>query len=133
MPPHAVRHRHGNAPFPWPLMYPSSPSAPRWTARVPALPAPEAYAPIPTSQHPQTTHAPVPRRDGMTIERLWIAHYPAVVPAEIDVDQYPSIPAMLDESIRLYRDRPAFSNMGKCITYGEAETLSNRFAASLLG
>src|SRR5690606_11273818 len=28
---------------------------------------------------------------------------------------------------------PAFSNMGKCITYGEVETLSNRFAAYLLG
>src|SRR5690606_30063963 len=133
MPPHAVRHRVGNAPFPWPLLEPSGPSAPRWTARVRALPAPEAYAPIHTRQYPQTTHAPVPRRDGMTIERPWLAHYPAGGPAEIDVDQYPSIPARLDASTRLYRDRPAFSNMGKCITYGEVETLSNRFAAYLLG
>ena len=69
----------------------------------------------------------------MTIERPWLAHYPPGVPAEIDVDQYPSIPAMLDESIRQFGHRPAFSNMGKCISYDELDTLCNRFAAYLLG
>src|SRR5690606_21304196 len=72
-------------------------------------------------------------RDGMTIERPWLAHYPPGVPAEIDVVQYPSIPAMLDESIRQFGQRPAFSNMGKCVSYDELESLSRRFAAYLLG
>ncbi len=69
----------------------------------------------------------------MTIERPWLAHYPAGVPAEIDVDEYSSIPAVLDQSIRQFGDRPAFSNMGKCLSYDEVDTLSGRFAAYLLG
>ena len=69
----------------------------------------------------------------MTIERPWLAQYPAGVPAEIDVDEYPSIPAVLDQSIRQFGDRPAFSNMGKCLSYDEIDTLSRKFAAYLLG
>src|SRR5690554_1823842 len=66
-------------------------------------------------------------------ERPWLASYPEGIPAEIDADEYPSIPALLQEAIDKYRDQPAFSNMGVSITYGELDTLSNRFAAYLLG
>ena len=66
-------------------------------------------------------------------ERPWLANYPDGIPAEIDADEYPSIPALLQETIDSYRDRPAFSNMDVSITYGELDTLSNRFAAYLLG
>ncbi|GAA4865619.1 long-chain fatty acid--CoA ligase [Luteimonas vadosa] len=69
----------------------------------------------------------------MSIERPWLAHYPEGVPAQIDVDEFPSIPSVLESAIRTYRDRPAFSNMGKAITYGELDTLSSHFAAYLLG
>src|SRR5690606_27946766 len=65
-------------------------------------------------------------------ERPWLANYPAGIPAEIDADEYPSIPALLQEAIDNYRDRPAFSNMGVSITYGELDTLSQQFAAYLL-
>ncbi len=66
-------------------------------------------------------------------ERPWLANYPQGIPADIDADEYPSIPALLQEAIDKYRDRPAFSNMGVSITYGELDALSNRFAAYLLG
>ena len=66
-------------------------------------------------------------------ERPWLASYPEGIPAEIDADEYPSIPALLQEAIDKYRDQPAFSNMGVSITYGELDTLSNQFAAYLLG
>ncbi len=69
----------------------------------------------------------------MTLERPWLAHYPASVPAQIDVDEFPSIPAVLEGAIRQYSERPAFSNMGKEITYAELDSLSSRFAAYLLG
>jgi len=69
----------------------------------------------------------------MTTERPWLAQYPAGVPAEIDVDEFPSIPAVLEQSIRRYGDRPAFTNMGKSLTYGEIDQLSRQFAAYLLG
>ena len=66
-------------------------------------------------------------------ERPWLANYPEGIPAEIDADEYPSIPALLQEAIDKYRDQPAFSNMGVSITYGELDTLSRQFAAYLLG
>ncbi len=68
----------------------------------------------------------------MSIERPWLASYPAGVPEQIDADEFPSIPAVLDQAIRNYSDRPAFSNMGKTITYAELDTLSNQFASYLI-
>ncbi|MFZ5657505.1 MAG: long-chain fatty acid--CoA ligase [Pseudomonadota bacterium] len=69
----------------------------------------------------------------MTLERPWLASYPPGVPAEIDVDEYPSIVAVLQNAIEKYRDRPAFSNLGRTITYADVDRLSARFAAYLLG
>ena len=68
----------------------------------------------------------------MSIERPWLASYPQGVPAEIDVDEYPSIVSVLDNAIAKYRDRPAFSNLGKVLTYGDIDRLSNEFASYLL-
>ncbi|WP_242107617.1 long-chain fatty acid--CoA ligase [Luteimonas aquatica] len=69
----------------------------------------------------------------MTLDRPWLSNYPAGVPAEIDVDEFPSIPAILEKTIESYRDRPAFSSMGKRLSYAELDALSKRFAAYLLG
>ena len=69
----------------------------------------------------------------MTVARPWLAHYPEGVPHEIDPDEFPSVVAVLESAIALYRDRPAFSNLGKTLTYGEVDALSRRFAAFLLG
>ncbi|MCR6662282.1 MAG: long-chain fatty acid--CoA ligase [Luteimonas sp.] len=69
----------------------------------------------------------------MTIERPWLAHYPAGVPANIDVDEFPSIPSVLEGAIRNFRDRPAFTNLGRTLSYAEVDELSRQFAAYLLG
>ncbi|WP_024890360.1 long-chain fatty acid--CoA ligase [Luteimonas huabeiensis] len=69
----------------------------------------------------------------MSHDRPWLAQYPAGVPAEIDVDEFPSIPAVLQGAIEKFRDRAAFSNMGKAITYAELDEASRQFAAYLLG
>ncbi|HVI59359.1 MAG TPA: long-chain fatty acid--CoA ligase [Luteimonas sp.] len=69
----------------------------------------------------------------MTVERPWLANYPAGIPAQVDVDEFPSIPAVLEGAIRKYRDRPAFANMGKTFTYAQIDEHSRRFAAYLLG
>src|SRR5690606_15226196 len=69
----------------------------------------------------------------MTVEHPWLAHYPAGIPAQIDVDEFSSIPAVLEGSIRKYKDRPAFANMGKTLTYARIDELSRQFAAYLLG
>src|SRR5688572_25862337 len=69
----------------------------------------------------------------MGFERPWLAHYPAGVPAQIDVDEYPSIVSVLENAIDKYRDRPAFANLGRVMTYAEIDRLSAQFAAYLLG
>jgi long-chain acyl-CoA synthetase len=69
----------------------------------------------------------------MSSERPWLAQYPAGVPAEIDVDEYQSIVSVLDSAIARFRDRPAFANLGKVLSYGDVDRLSAQFAAYLLG
>ncbi|KRA20817.1 MULTISPECIES: long-chain fatty acid--CoA ligase [unclassified Lysobacter] len=69
----------------------------------------------------------------MSFERPWLAQYPAEVPPQIDVDEFPSIVSVLETAIEKYRDRPAFSNLGKVLTYAEIDRLSAQFAAYLLG
>ncbi|WP_313518233.1 long-chain-fatty-acid--CoA ligase FadD1 [Pseudomonas sp.] len=65
------------------------------------------------------------------IENFWKDKYPAGIPAEINPDQYPNIQAVLKESCQRFADKPAFSNLGKTLTYGELYELSGIFAAYL--
>ncbi len=69
----------------------------------------------------------------MTDARPWLASYPAGVPAQIDPDEFASIPQVLQNSIDKFRDKPAFSNLGKTLSYGDIDRLSAQFAAYLLG
>ncbi|MNK82865.1 Long-chain-fatty-acid--CoA ligase [compost metagenome] len=65
------------------------------------------------------------------MEKLWLKHYPAGVPAEIDASQFRSLAQLLEESFRTYADRRAFICMDRAITYGELDQLSRHFAAWL--
>ncbi|MFT4196888.1 MAG: long-chain fatty acid--CoA ligase [Pseudoxanthomonas sp.] len=69
----------------------------------------------------------------MQLDRPWLASYPPGMPHEIDLDEYRSIVSVLDASIARYRDRAAFVNLGKSLSYGDIDRLSRRFAAYLLG
>ncbi|MBD8491590.1 long-chain fatty acid--CoA ligase [Pseudomonas syringae] len=63
------------------------------------------------------------------IENFWKDKYPAGVAAEIDPDEYPNVQAVLKRSCQRFADKPAFSNLGKTLTYGELYELSGAFAA----
>lgn len=65
------------------------------------------------------------------IENFWKDKYPAGVSSEINPDQYPNILAVLKESCERFANKPAFTNLGKTLTYGEMYTLSGHFAAYL--
>ena len=65
------------------------------------------------------------------MEKTWLKHYPEGVPHEIDVAQYQSLVALLEESFQKYRDRPAYKFMGKTVTFGQVDDLSRAFAAYL--
>ena len=68
----------------------------------------------------------------MSAERPWLKSYPKGVPAEIDVNEYTSIPAILLSACARFNQRPAFENMGKVLSYAEIDELSARFAAYLI-
>jgi len=65
------------------------------------------------------------------VEKIWLKQYPKGVPAEIDVNEYASLRDVFDESVAKFALRPAYSCMGKSITFGELDTLSAAFGAWL--
>jgi long-chain acyl-CoA synthetase len=65
------------------------------------------------------------------MDRIWLRNYPAGVPADIDVNQYPSLVALLEESFAKFRDRKAFICIDKAMTYGELDEISVALGAYL--
>ncbi|SMP75047.1 AMP-binding protein [Noviherbaspirillum suwonense] len=65
------------------------------------------------------------------MERTWLTSYPPDVPATISVDASDSLPALLARICASHAHRPAFSNQGATISYGELDRLSLAFAAYL--
>ena len=65
------------------------------------------------------------------MEKVWLKHYPAGVPAEIDWRHYRSIGHLFEQSAAAYASRPAYHNMGASITFAELDDLSRCFGAWL--
>jgi len=65
------------------------------------------------------------------MENIWLKHYPAGVPAEVDVAGYPSLVALLQESFTNYSTRSAYRYMGQSLRYGQVDALSQAFGAWL--
>jgi len=65
------------------------------------------------------------------MEKTWLKQYPAGVPANIDVEQYPSLVALLDESFKKYGSRTAYKFMGKAISFAQVDEASRALAAYL--
>ncbi len=63
--------------------------------------------------------------------RTWLASYPPTVPAEIPPLKHKSLGELFEESCALYADRPAFSSMGKSLTFRQLEAESRKIAAWL--
>ena len=65
------------------------------------------------------------------MEAVWLQHYPRGVPAEVDIFRFASLKDMLEQSCVRFRERPAFTNMGVTLSYGELDRLSRDFGAYL--
>ncbi len=63
------------------------------------------------------------------MDKIWLSSYPEGVPAEIDPDAYTSLNDIFARTCERFRDRPAFSNLGRTITFGELDRLSLSVAA----
>jgi long-chain acyl-CoA synthetase len=71
------------------------------------------------------------KMEGTEMNKPWIKHYPAGVPAEIDANQYETVSQVLEESMKQYASRTAFVCMGKSITYAQIDTASRSLGAWL--
>ena len=67
------------------------------------------------------------------MDRIWLRNYPKGVPPTIDVSEYASVREVFEEACSKYAARPAFTCMGKSMTFGELDTLSSAFGAWLQG
>ena len=67
------------------------------------------------------------------MEKIWLTQYPDGVPANIKTDLYPSLVALIDESLRKYRDLPAYKFMGRSFSFGQIDDASRALAAWLQG
>ena len=64
-------------------------------------------------------------------EKIWQQEYPEGVPHEIDASKYNSLRDLLETSFSKYRDLPAYTCMGKTLTFGDIDERSRYFAAYL--
>ena len=67
------------------------------------------------------------------IDRIWLGSYPEGVPEEIDPDAYASINDIFNQACRKFANLPAFTCMGKTLTYAELDALAMAFARYLQG
>ena len=67
------------------------------------------------------------------MERVWLKSYPKGVPAEIDVNRYTSIRDVVEEAVAHYGPRPAYTCMGKSISFAALGASATAFGAFLQG
>jgi long-chain acyl-CoA synthetase len=65
------------------------------------------------------------------MDKTWLKQYPAGVPADIDVNQYPSLVALLEDSFKQHAAKEAYHFMGKSIRFREVDDASRALAAYL--
>ena len=65
------------------------------------------------------------------MDRLWLQHYPAGVPHEIDPGLYPSVTEMLEASLKKNAAQPFSVCMDVWMSYGELDALSQKLGAWL--
>ena len=61
----------------------------------------------------------------------WLPNYPNGVPAKIDPDAHATLIDMLEGAMKQFASRPAFTLMGKTLTYREVDEMATQFGAYL--
>ncbi|ERP92566.1 long-chain fatty acid--CoA ligase [Marinobacter sp. ES-1] len=67
----------------------------------------------------------------MDFEQFYQDKYPAGIPREVDLKKYKNMVDVLEQAVKKYGDRPAFSAVGATLTYKDLDTQSRNFAAWL--
>jgi long-chain acyl-CoA synthetase len=67
------------------------------------------------------------------MEPIWLKHYPAEVPRDVNVSLYPSLVDLLDTSFKKNAAQPAYHMMGRSISFAQVDEASRALAAYLQG
>ncbi len=67
----------------------------------------------------------------MTEQMIWLKNYPSGVPVNIRTDGFSTVVALLDDTLKKYKHKIAFSNMGRELTFEQVDKLSRDFGAYL--
>jgi len=67
------------------------------------------------------------------MDRFWLKHYPPGVPSDVDVDQYSSLVALIEDGFAKFASRPAYAFMDRHFTFAEIDRYSAAFGAWLQG
>ena len=67
------------------------------------------------------------------MEPIWLKHYPAAVPRDVNTSLYPSLVDLLDTSFKKNAAKPAYLMMGKSISFAQVDDASRAMAAYLQG
>ena len=65
------------------------------------------------------------------MDKIWLKSYAPGVPETIDHNDYKSLGDMFEKSADKFRDRPAYSNLGRTLSYDDVDTMTRDFAAYL--
>ncbi|WP_137938390.1 long-chain-fatty-acid--CoA ligase [Chitinivorax sp. B] len=65
------------------------------------------------------------------MEKIWLKHYQSGVPAEIDLNEFKNVGEVFEKSAKKFANCSAFSCMGKTLTYGEVDQLTQQFGSYL--
>ena len=71
------------------------------------------------------------RPSGQASEKFWLASYAPSVPPEIAPLQYQSLADLVEKCCARYADRPAFTSMGKTLTFSDLERETRKVGAWL--
>ena len=67
------------------------------------------------------------------MEPIWLKHYPAEVPRDVNTSLYPSLVDLLDTSFKKNAAKPAYLMMGKSLSFAQVDDASRAMAAYLQG
>jgi len=70
-------------------------------------------------------------QDLQDMDKIWLKNYPAGVPEQINPDEYASLVQLLEDSCNRFAELPAYTSMGRTLTYAQYDRLSENFAAWL--
>jgi len=65
------------------------------------------------------------------LDKPWLRSYPAGMPAEVPTPPFRSVRDLFEHGFSNYPDNPAYTNMGRTLTYGDLNRLSMQFACYL--